>query len=198
MVFGHAGLCHPLGVAGPTVGKEQAQADHDGNLVPRQRQRYQRLAVGGLAKRRGVLGRHADRMRPLLRQSSVVHHEHRIGAANQLVRLDSEFLLQRSLTPDRARNEVMQLVVVARRQTRRHRLHALSVPWPDQAFHIKREHPSARLMPKPGNKRRKPSLQISIPARHAVASAKSRSRRSGEIPYKLLICQSSARPCGRI
>ena len=54
-------------------------------------------------------------------------------------------------------------------------------------------------MPKPGNKRRKPSLQISIPARHAVASAKSRSRQSGEIPYKLLICQSRSKvPCSTV
>ena len=91
----------------------------------------------------------------------------------------------------------MQLVVLARRQTRRHWLDALSVTWPNQAFHIEWEHPPARLVPKPDEERRKPPFQISIPVRHAVASAKSRSQRSREILYKLLICQSSARPSSR-
>jgi hypothetical protein len=64
----------------------------------------------------------------------------------------------------------MQLVVLARRQTRRHRLDALSVAWPDQAFHIERAHPPARLVPKSGNEWRKPPLKVPIPVRHAVGS----------------------------
>ena len=66
-ILRHAGLRHPIGSVSPALRQKQAQADHDRNLVPRQRQRHQRLAIGGLAERRGVLRRHADRMRPLLR-----------------------------------------------------------------------------------------------------------------------------------
>jgi hypothetical protein len=66
----------------------------------------------------------------------------------------------------------MQLVLLAWRQTRRHRLDALSVTWPNQAFHIEWEHPPARLVPKPAEERRKPPFQISVPLRHAVGSPK--------------------------
>lgn len=55
-------------------GKEQTQADHDGNPVPRQRQRHKRLTVGVLAQRRRVLRRDADGMRSLLRQGGFVDH----------------------------------------------------------------------------------------------------------------------------
>ena len=188
-VLGHAGLRHPLGVAGPAFRQKQAQADHHRNLVPRQRQRHQRLAIGGLAERRGVLRRDADRMRPLLRQRRVVDDKDCAGSADQLVRLDREFLFQRRFVPDAARNEMMQLVVVAGRPSRRHRLDALAVARPNQPRHVERAHPPARLVSEPRQERRKPPLKIPIPIRHA-GSAKSRSQRSGEIPSKLLICQS--------
>ena len=137
--------------------------------------------------------RDANRMRPLLRQRRVIDDKDCIDAPDQLVRLDREFLFQQRFVPHAARNEMMQLVVVARRPSRRHRLDALAVARPNQPSNVERTHPSARLVSEPRQERRKPPLQISIPARHAVASAKSRSRRSGEILSELLICQSSAR-----
>jgi hypothetical protein len=105
-------------------------------------------------------------MRPLLRQRGVVDDKDGIGSADQLVRLDSEFLFQRRFVPDAARNEMMQLVVVAGRQSRRHRLDALAVARPNQPCHVKRAHPPSRLVPQPRKERRQPPLQIPIPIRH--------------------------------
>src|SRR5271168_5292433 len=88
---------------------------------------------------------------------------------------------------------MMQLVVVAGRQSRRHRLGALAVARANQACHVERTHPPARLVPQPRQERRKPPLEIPIPVRHAAGSANHRAKRSSEILYKLSICQSSAR-----
>src|SRR6202035_5368650 len=56
--------------------------------------------------------------------ASAVSSTTRIALAppDPLVRLDREFLFQQRFVPDAARNEMMQLVVVARRPSRRHRL----------------------------------------------------------------------------
>src|ERR1700734_2343659 len=132
-------------------------------------------------------------MRPLLRQRRVIDDKDCAGAPDQFIRLNSEFLLQRRFVPDAARNEMMQLVVVARRQSRRHRLDALAVARANQACHVERKHPPARLVPQPRQERRKPPLEIPIPVRHAAGSANHRAKRSSEILYKLSICQSSAK-----
>ena len=111
--------------------------------------------------------RDANRMRPLLRQRRVVDDKDCIGAPDQSVRLDREFLFQRRFAPDPARNEMMQLVVVAGRPSRRHRLDALALARPNQPSNVERTHPSARLVSEPRQERRKPPIKISIPARHA-------------------------------
>src|SRR3984957_5526034 len=131
-------------------------------------------------------------MRPLLRQRRVVDDKHCAGAPDQLVRLDREFLFQRRFVPDAARNEMMQLVVVARRPSQRHRFDALAIARPNQPSNVERTHLSAPLVPQPRQERRKPPLKIPIPLPHAACSANLRSQRSGEILSKLLICQSSA------
>src|SRR5882762_10483229 len=110
-------------------------------------------------------------MRPLFRQGGVVYDKNRIGSPDQSVRLDSEFLFQRRFVPDAARNEMMQLVVIARRQSRRHRLDALAVAWTNQPRYIERTHAPSRLVSEPRQERRKPTLEISAPVRHAVNSA---------------------------
>src|SRR5271168_4034419 len=129
---------------------------------------------------------------PFFRQRRVVDDKDCAGASDQFIRLNSEFLLQRRFVPDAARNEMMQLVVVAGRQSRRHRLDALAVARANQACHVERTHPPARLVPQPRQERRKPPLEIPIPVRHAAGSANHRAKRSSEILYKLPICQSSA------
>jgi hypothetical protein len=113
------------------------------------------------------LRRDSDRMRPLLRQRRVVDDKDCIGAPDQLVRLDREFLREWRFVPHAARNEMMQLVVIARRPSRRHRLDALAVARPNQPSNVERTHPSTRLMSEPRQERRKPPIKIPIPVRHA-------------------------------
>ena len=193
-VLGHSGLRRPVGSAGPAFRQKQAQADHHRNLFPRQRQRHQRLAIGGLAERRGVLRRDPDRMRPLLRQRRVVDDKDCAGAPDPLVRLDREFLFQQRFVPDAARNEMMQLVVVAapiatpsaRRscgrpaQSARQRRADTSVDAPC----VRAAPGTAQATdqdPRPSPPRCRPR-QIAEPT-------------SVKIFSELLICQSSASPC---
>ena len=135
--------------------------------------------------------RDPDRMRPFLRQRRVIDDKDCAGAADQLVSLDREFLFQQRLVPHAARNEMMQLVVVARRPSRRNRLDALALARPNQPSNVERTHPSARLVSEPRQERRKPSLQIPAPLRDAAGPAKSQGQGSTEFPYKPLFCQSS-------
>ena len=94
------------------------------------------------------------------------------ASADQLVRLDRKFLFQQRFVPDAARNEMMQLVVVAGRPSRRHRLDALAVARPNQPSYVERTHPSARLVPKPRQERRKPPQKVVIPSPCPSRSAK--------------------------
>src|SRR3984885_11814924 len=71
---------------------------------------------------------------------------------------------------------MMQLVVVAGRPSRRHRLDALAVARPNQPSYVERTHPSARLVPKPRQERRKPPQKVVIPSRHPSRSAKNRAQ----------------------
>ena len=68
-------------IARPALGKEETQCHHYRHFTPRKRQRYQRLAIGCLAERRGVLRSDANRTIALLRQRGVVDDKHRILAA---------------------------------------------------------------------------------------------------------------------
>src|ERR1700722_17958933 len=130
-------------------------------------------------------------MRSLLRQRGVVHDKDRIGSTDPFVRLDREFFLQRRFVPDAARNEMVQLVVVARRQSRRHRLHALSGAPPQSALPRRAAPPAvapcARAAPR--------TAPATAPDPHSNPPRrlhKLRSRRSDEIISNPLICQSSA------
>ena len=69
---------------------------------------------------------------------------------------------------------MMQLVVVAGRPSRRHRLDALAIAWADQPSNVERTHPSTRLVSEPRQERRKPPIKIRAPVRHAVGSANHR------------------------
>ena len=88
-----------------------------------------------------------------------------------------KFLFQQRWISDAARNEMMQLVVVAGiSPSRRHRLDALAVARPNQPSYVERTHPSARLVPKPRQERRKPTQKVVIPSRHPSRSAKNRAQ----------------------
>jgi hypothetical protein len=129
-------------------------------------------------------------MRPLLRQRRVVDDKDCAGAPDQLVRLDREFLFHERFVPDAARNEMMQLVVVAGRPSRRHRLDALALARPNQPSNVERTHPSTRLVSEPRQERRKPPIKIPAPLRRL---SKSPSRPAIKILSELLIRQSRAR-----
>src|SRR5665811_1313066 len=65
-------------IARPTLGKEEAQCHHYRYFTTRERQRHQRLAVGGLAQGRSILWRDTDRVLALLRHRRVVDDQYGI------------------------------------------------------------------------------------------------------------------------
>src|SRR5262249_9034918 len=97
-------------LARPAFGKAEAQSHRHGHPAARQRQRHQRLAIGGLAQCRSILRTDADRVLAFLRHCSVVDHQHRIAAADELVSLDEKFCFQRGHIPDASSNKMMQLI----------------------------------------------------------------------------------------
>jgi hypothetical protein len=163
MVLGYTGTVEPGGIGSPALGQKQPQSHHDRHFARSQRQRHQRLAVGVLAKRRGILRRDADRVAPLLGERGVVHDQPRIVPANLSVGLRKEHLLQRRSIPHAARDEVVQLVIVDACVARRHRLNALAIPKANQPSNIGRTHPRTRLVPQRRDERLKPLLQIDLP-----------------------------------
>ena len=67
-------------------------------------------------------------------------------AADEAVGLNEQFRLQRRRIPDAISDEMVQLVIVARRQPRRHRLDALAIARSNQSRNIQRTHPPPRLV----------------------------------------------------
>src|SRR5271167_2869374 len=109
-------------------------------------------------------------MRPLLRQRRVVDDQEGVRAAHQLVRLERKLALQRSLAPDPVRYEMVQPVVIARRDPLGHWADALAIARPDQPRHIQRTHPPPRLVTEPSHKRSQPPRKLVPPFRHAPRS----------------------------
>ena len=153
----------PSPIARPTLGKKQPQRQHDRHFASRQRQRHQGLAVGGLAQRRSILRGDTHRMRALLGYRGIVDHQHGIAAADEPVRLNQQFCLHRRRIPDPGRNEVVQLIVVAKRKPLRHRLNALAIARADQPRHVERAHLSPRFVAQPIQKRLEPTSKLAFP-----------------------------------
>lgn len=109
-------------------------------------------------------------MRTLLGYRSVVDYQHGIAAADELIRLNHQFSLERPGIPGPGGDEVVQLIPCAERKPPRHRLNALAIARADQPRHIERAHLSPRLVPQPIQKRLQPTsklfLPIRCPARH--------------------------------
>src|SRR5882757_6987370 len=106
-----------------------------------------------------------DRMLALLRQRSVVDHQHRIAAADEPVRLNEQFCLQRCRIPDASGNEMVQLIIVARRKPLRHRLNALAIARTDQPRHVKWTHPPPCLVTQAIQKWLEPAPKLAFPIR---------------------------------
>jgi hypothetical protein len=82
----------------------------------------------------------------LLRHRGVVDDQHRITAADETIGLNQQLRLQWRRIPDTISDEMMQLVIVARCQPRRHRLDALAIARSNQSRNIQRTHPPPRLV----------------------------------------------------
>ena len=150
-------------IARPTLGKKQPQRQHDRYFAARQRQRYEGLAVRGLAQRRGILRSDTNRMRAFLGYCSVVDHQHGIAAADEPVCLDKQFGFHRRRIPNPGCNEVMQLIACAERKPLRHRLHALAVAGTDQSRHVKWAHLTPCFVTQPIQKRLEPTSKLVSP-----------------------------------
>ena len=90
----HAHAHAPGQVIRPALGQEQPQRHGHRNFTAGQRQRHQRLAVRPLAELVAILALHADRVSPLLDQRGVVHDQHRVIPAHELVGLLGQHPLQ--------------------------------------------------------------------------------------------------------
>src|SRR5262249_3521008 len=77
------------------------------------------------------------------------NHQHGIAAADQPIRLDKQFCFHRRCIPDPGGNEVVPLIVFAKRKPLRHRLNALPIARTDQPRHVERTHLSPRLVTQP-------------------------------------------------
>src|SRR5205823_2843085 len=99
-----------------------------------------------LAERRGILWSDTNRTIALLRHRRVVDDQHRIFAADQVIGLNEQFRLQWHRIPEAVSDEMVQLVILARGQPRRHWLDALAIARSNQSRDIKRTHPPPRLV----------------------------------------------------
>ena len=146
-------LEHPLAPTGSACSsnsrEETPQRQHDRNFASRKRQRHQRLAIGGLAKRRSILRSHTDRVLALLRQRGVVDHQHGIAATDEPICLNKQFCFHWRRIPDPARNEVVQLIIFPKRKTLRHRLNAFAIARADQPRYVERAHLPPSFMTQP-------------------------------------------------
>ena len=102
-------------------------------------------------------------MRTLLGNRGVVDHQHGIAAADEPIRLDKQFCLHRRRIPDPVGNEVVQLIVFAKRKPLGHRLNALAIARADQPRYVERTHSSPRFMTQPIQKRLEPTPKLFFP-----------------------------------
>jgi hypothetical protein len=97
-ILGHTALATTDFVLCPLLRQVEAQRDRYGDLVPRQRQGDERLAVGSLAELAAVLVRDADRVLALLHQRRVVDDQMRVVSADERVRLLQQHALVRHVS----------------------------------------------------------------------------------------------------
>ena len=79
------------------------------------------------------------------------------------IRLHQQFRCQRCRIPDTGRHEMMQLIILARSQARRHRLNTLPLARSDQPRNVEGAHPPTRLVAQAGQEALEPTLQFVVP-----------------------------------
>ncbi len=145
-VFGwNARSLQPRPVARPTLGKEQPQCQHDRHFAARQ------APIPGSGRWRPYpkLKRIAPLRQPVraLLRFGIVNRHHGTTTPDELIRLDKQFRFHRRHIPDPGRNEVMQLIVFAKRKPLCHRLNALAIARANQSRHVQRTHPLPSFVP---------------------------------------------------
>ena len=118
-----------------------------------------------LAERRGVLRSDTNRTIALLRQRGVVDDQHRILAADESVGLNEQFYSNRAASQDAISDEMVQLVIVARRQPRPPSVARSCDRRTDQPRNIKRTHPPSRLVTQTIQEWLKPPRKLIFPPR---------------------------------
>ena len=108
----------------PGLGQEQPPPQRTRRPVGRGVDRYQHLTIRGLPQRPAVLMRHPRRQPAVLRQTGVIHHPPL--RADLRGHPDREPPPDRSVTPRRIGNELLQPLLIPVRQPRRHRLDRLA------------------------------------------------------------------------
>jgi hypothetical protein len=97
---------------------------------------------------------------PLLIASSIKH-----GIVPPTIYRLTQFCLYRRRIPDPGGNEVVQLIIFAKRKPLRHRLNALAIARADQPRYVKRAHLAPRFMTQPIQKRLEPTSKLFSPIR---------------------------------
>jgi hypothetical protein len=101
---------------------------------------------------------------PLLDQRSVVDHQHGLRPAHEPFGLFGQHALQPRVRPGRGGHEVMQVLDVARRDTGRHRLHALALARQEQAAQVERRPAALFGAGQGGQERGQPRVQLCQPS----------------------------------
>lgn len=174
--LGHAGGRATDGIVGPALGQEQPQPDRDRHFAARERERHQCLAVRLLAELAAILRPDTHEARALLRDGRVIDHQHRVRAADQLIGRIGQHAPQRRILPRGTADEVVQLVVSAKPDAGRDRLHALRPVGSKQATYVERSPTPPRAAPHHIKKRRQPLIEIVAKLRrpgHSTCSAES-------------------------
>lgn len=130
--LGKTSLGHPILLARPAFRQEQPQANGNRNLLPRQRQRHPRLAIGSLAQNRRILWRDPNRMVALLRRIGIVNRQERIRSA-VLSAWIANSASGGAASQMPSEMEMMETVVVNGCKALCHRLNALAFSRPNQA-----------------------------------------------------------------
>ena len=128
--IGDIHLSAPRPILRPALGQKQLQSHWHRNLAPSQRQRNQDLAARPLAQLAAVLARNPDRVLAFLNQRCVVDDQMRLRTPDHRLGFVHQGPLERRRVPARGRDEVVQLLHLARRHTFGHRLHALAPTGP--------------------------------------------------------------------
>jgi hypothetical protein len=178
-LFRHAVLVHPRGIGCPAFGQEQPQGDRHRHLATGQRQRHERPALGILAERARVAGRHTHPSPALLRQRVrranespdpllfrlTIDDETAIRPASEPLSLRRQPGPERRAIPPAGRDEGRKGSLAAHPEALGHGGDAPAPARPDPPCHMERARRAPRRVTQPSEKRLQPAIQVHAPVR---------------------------------